>query len=313
MDAPFTSNFVFNFKQFYRYLQFRILNRDFEQNDASNKVTSKEAIIFTGDALLNIPSESCAKLLCKLFADKHCKTCKNWYCSIECSNDDKNHSCLHGMAHSNGNANFEDKKPIVQTHPLHKYVKITCVVNHQLIFVRPAAAADDISFARLVNDVISQSKQANKLKKLPPIGSYVLASFGEFYQRALVLKHISDVEVAVAFIDYGNVETIKFSELKEMPNELKQISRFATRIWLRDVNEGLMNDAAVRYLYKLMLTDNELYIDIDDENVQPVKAKLYCSGVDVNELVRTWNLFEMDRENDVFYSNEVSFLDIFCT
>lgn len=173
---------------------------------------------------------------------------------------------------------------------IEKHVKLTAVINHRLVFVRPADDHDEVEFARLLCDTAKYAKNADHLACLPAVGSYVLAKFG-YYQRAFVLKRINDTQVLVAFIDFGNVETVDFRELKAMPNELKQIKRFATKIALSKVEQDLMNNNALETLYDYLARDAELEIEIapKGEPNEVTTAKLRADQW-INELVNACNI-----------------------
>lgn len=170
---------------------------------------------------------------------------------------------------------------------LHK-VKITAVINHRLVFVRPADNQQEASFIRHIYDTVKCAKDAETLKTMPSIGSLVLAKFDD-YHRALVLKRIDDTKVAVAFIDFGNVEICNFHELKVMPIELKKRKRFATKVRLNKIEDDLMNEKALQYLYDLMAHGNELTIKFDvNDNVST--AELKASDKWVNPMVNALNI-----------------------
>lgn len=179
----------------------------------------------------------------------------------------------------------------IEAHEIKNTVKITAVLNHRLVFLRPATASDDIAFARLNCDTDRCAKDANTLTCVPQIGSLVLAEF-DFYQRALVLKHLSTTTVAVVFIDYGNVETREFHELKVMPDKLKTIKRFASKFELSGIDHDIMNFAALKVLYRYMANESELRIEMTENN--PC-VKLKASDKWINELVNQRNAQNIKR------------------
>lgn len=183
----------------------------------------------------------------------NCKDCDKSFCSLEC------HSLEHNKV---AVENREDGNVIkIETKPIERVVKITSVINHRLVFVRPADSRDETEFVRLSCDIMKYAKQTDTLQSMPPVGTYVLANFG-YYQRALVLKHVNKTKVAVAFIDFGNVETVDFHHLKMMPEQLKDVKRFATKVALSKINDPLMNDKTLKVLYDYLIRDAELEIKI---------------------------------------------------
>lgn len=226
---------------------------------------------------------------CNRPADMECKDCTKTVCSLEC------HSSQQNEAPIENHKNVSDRRPVpvpmTTAREIEKYVKITAVINHRLVFVRPAGVRNDIDFARLLCDTAKYEKTAKTLTAHPAIGSFVLAKFG-FYQRALVLKRIDKTtKFVVAFIDFGNVETLDYCDMKVMPEKLKAINRFATKISLIKIEHDLMNTNALQTLYEYLITDTELEIEIvskDDLNFQ-TKAKLLADKW-INEMVHLHNI-----------------------
>lgn len=190
--------------------------------------------------------------VCTLEADKYHEKSDKIFCSLKCLNNDENLENL--------NVKIQN---IIEVAPmeLKQIVKITHVINHRLLFVRPGTVTDDIAFTKFINEIIRSAKVSPNYKSLPEIGELVLAHFSDFYQRALVLKHLPNEKVVVAFIDFGNIEVVNFNELKKMSDKLKQIKRFATKIMLKNVDDGFMDEQAIEYLYTLMAFDIELSIN----------------------------------------------------
>lgn len=236
---------------------------------------------------------------CSRPADKNCKNCEKPQCSLEC----------HASACKNANANGEqiERKTLpskIEAQTIQNYVKITTVLNHRLVFLRPATESDDIAFARLNCDTVRYANDADTLTFLPQIGSLVLAKF-DFYQRALVLKHVSDTAVAVVFIDYGNVETRKFHKLKAMPDKLKTIKRFASKFELNNIDHDIINFAALNVLYRYMANETELRIEFNENNHC---VNLKASDKWINELVNQRNVQNIKRQTVSTFADRVKYI-----
>lgn len=234
---------------------------------------------------------------CSRPADKFCKTCEKSQCSLEC------HAAECKKAKTNGEQ-VQNKFPIsgIEAHKIKDAVKITTVLNHRLVFVRPATDSDDIAFARLNCDTVRSAMDANTLTCLPQVGSLVLAKF-DYYQRAMVLKHLSSISVAVVFIDYGNVETRDFHELKIMPDKLKSVKRFASKFELSGIDHDIMDFAALKVLYRYMAHETELRIEMNESNRC---VKLKTSDKWVNELVNQRNALNIKRHVVSSFADRVS-------
>lgn len=226
-------------------------------------------------------------MTCGQLADKICKNCQEAYCSLEC----------HAAKHKKKNHETNETNAAASTAPIPKqikaenidrFVKITAVLNHRMVFVRPAEQQHEEAFVRMMCDTVRYAKEADNLKSLPSIGSLVLAKF-DYYQRALVLRHLDDVNVVVVFIDYGNIEVRDFRKLKVMPDVLKKKKRFARRIKLSKIDNDIMNNKALLYLYNLMAFGTELKIKIE-ANDDAITAELMASDKWVNSMVQLTNI-----------------------
>lgn len=228
-----------------------------------------------------LPFLKCAN--CPRAADKMCKQCNEPQCSLEC------HAAKQKSSSETDQNSVSPKISLsrIEAEPIKNAVKITSVINHCSLFVRPVEDQQEIAFARLICDTVKCAKDAETYKCLPSIGSLVFAKF-DYYQRALVLKHISASKVAVVFIDFGNVEIRDFDQLKVMPDELKQRKRFATKIRLNKIDNDLMNEKALKFLYGIMATDTELSIKIDSSSLVAM-ADLKTSDKWVNQMVNSLN------------------------
>lgn len=233
---------------------------------------------------------------CSRPADKNCKNCEKPQCSLEC----------HAAACKNAKAKGEQIETTaltskIEAQNIKNTVKITTVLNHRLVFLRPATKSDDIAFARLNCDTVRCAKDADTLTFLPQIGSLVLAKF-DFYQRALVLKHVSDTAVALVFIDYGNVEIRDFHELKAMPDKLKTIKRFASKFELNNIDNDIINLEALKILYLNMANETELRIESNESNHC---VNLKASDKWINELVNKKNVQNIKRQTISTFTDRV--------
>lgn len=259
--------------------------------------------MFTGNATLKVSIPNCLK--CNLLANKQCKNCERPYCSFECSNADREHVCAKNHNNNIGSNGFDNGKSTdrqMQPTKLNKIVRITCVINHRMVFVRPASVKDNEKFAKHINDVVIWSKRMPTLTNMPDIGSFVLAPFAGYYRRAIVLKCVPDTKVLVAFIDFGNIGMTDFNVLKAMPSELKRIEHFARKIALKDINYGLMNNESINYLYKLMAFDEDLTIEFD--GMEGEVTLFDGKDENINDNINMYNTFEKERTLKSFYTDE---------
>lgn len=67
---------------------------------------------------------------------------------------------------------------------------------------------------------------APKLKNVPVIGEMVLSKYEDNnYYRAVITKIDGD-KIFITYIDFGNVEVTTLTDMREMPNSLKQVCPF---------------------------------------------------------------------------------------
>lgn len=235
---------------------------------------------FTFNANLLPSLLACAN--CARACDKVCKICDEPLCSSEC------HASRHEISKKEEDEKVSFVCNRIEAEPICQNVKITSIINHRLLFVRPAEYIREIAFIQLMNDIVKCAKDAESLKD-PTVGSLVLAKF-DYYQRAMILKHIDEKTVAVAFIDFGNIEVCKVSELKILPEQLKKRKRFATKIRLSKINEDLMNEKALCYLYNIMVHDTELVIKTENTKDGVPMSELKTSDKWVNQMINTLNI-----------------------
>lgn len=260
-----------------------------------------DKFVFIGNPELNAPMDECAN--CNGLADTRCVKCNQSYCSIECMKMNVAHSekCSNKPL---GAADeycliSEQATEEISAEPLGKTVKITCVLSHRLLFVRPACDEAEIAFVKLTNDIARCAKSAEFLSSAPAVGTVCLAEFGGFYQRALVLKQ-SRYIVTVAFIDFGNIEQQPFNKLKTISDQLKQCKRFASKIALHQINEDIMNVEALHYLYTLMAFEKSLTIKmITSDESSSVFASLYAHDDWINAKVNKLNKLDTLSEGKI--------------
>lgn len=233
---------------------------------------------------------------CSRPADKLCKNCQKNVCALECHAA----SCTNP---SKTDINPSANSKVFRGRTIDRIVKITAVINHRMVFIRPATKNDDIEFIRLILDTDRYAKDAAILKSMPVIGQLVLAKF-DYYQRALVLKKVDENRVAVAFIDFGNVEIRDFHELKFMPDKLNDLDRFATRIELTGIDHDIISDEALKVLYHYMAQGAELKFERDASNKE--MGSLKASDKWINQLINKMNTKDIIRPTAERWTERVS-------
>lgn len=163
-------------------------------------------------------------------------------------------------------------------------VMLTYVHNHFCVFIRSFESTENLNFVKVQNDCASYAKISKPLSVLPAKGDIVLAKFLDIYYRALVIKVNNDGDIKVAFIDFGNKENVKLSELKPLNEDLQLRPRNNFRVILDGVNEKLTNDEVMNYLNGLVDDSKVLKLVYDD--TKPLKdAPVRLIDTVTNEIV----------------------------
>lgn len=273
---------------------------------------SKSTYSFRNKVLAD-PSElfsPCSK--CKEASNMYCRNCNAPFCSKMCETNDEMHqeTCAKGkMFEIIGSVDMEvtqDDEAVVELSTTwiqksNKRVKLTSFVDFKTVFVRSSNSDDEMEFIKLMNDVANAAKTSGKLIT-PKTGLLVLAPFEMIYHRSLILKLLNQEEAIVAFVDFGNVDTVNINQMKTMPAELKKRSRMVTKFTLKHVPDAMCNDYAMNILYELLNKSVELTIRFDEPYVPGVtECELATDAFDsvnrviINANVPNVNSDEMDH------------------
>lgn len=126
-------------------------------------------------------------------------------------------------------------------------VELVYASNHYSAYVR--STDSDGEYYDLLDRVFDSSAHANKSNELPMRGDIVAAPFCGEYYRAVVLEAESrEQPIHVVFLDYGNVDAVKFEDLRDMENDLKKAKRFTFRILFDGVDREKPNQETLELL-----------------------------------------------------------------
>lgn len=155
------------------------------------------------------------------------------------------------------------KKPLaIEEIKNHSKVYITYVCNQSSVYVRLIDSNNEyINFLKSVDD--SANTSAN-LSEFPNRENIVLAPFEGNYYRALVISANNSDAIRLAFLDFGNVESIPFNKLKELSADLKFKKRFAVKLTLDSVSSDTKYSDGIKVLKAL------------EGNLTPILVK--CDG-----------------------------------
>lgn len=248
--------------------------------------------------------------MCKEPSNQYCRNCDAPFCSMLCEANDE----IHKETCANGNVcelkdtvelnqmQDDDNSIELPTEWIEKSntrVKLTSFVDLKTVYVRPTNPDDDTKFIKLMNDVAKAAKTSGVLQT-PKNGLLVLALFEAVYHRALILKLLNENKAIVAFIDFGNVDTVDVTHMKIMPAELKKRPRSITKFILKNVPDALCNDNAVYILFDLLNKSAEMTVRFDEPYVPGVtECDLVTAAFDsVNTAIINANIPNVDIEED---------------
>lgn len=148
-------------------------------------------------------------------------------------------------------------------------VMMTYIHNHRCVFIRSMESTDNLNYLKVLNNCAEYEKISEPMSVLPAKGDVVLAKFVGIYYRALVIKVNNDNDIKVGFLDFGNSEKTKLSELKHLSKDLQKHRRYNFRVILDGVGEKLTNDGVMNYLNGLVDDSKVLKLLYDD--TKPLK------------------------------------------
>lgn len=186
-----------------------------------------------------------------------------------------------------------EKSVEVSAPPNNTKVVISYIHNHRCIFIRSVEPAAEFDYQKIQTDCAEYVKIAMPLTVLPLKGHIVLARYhlDSMYYRALVVKAIDEGNIKVAFIDFGNTEKTKLSELKHLREDLQLRRMYNFRVLLDGVDEKLNNQDVMNFLKGLVHTKILKLLYDDTKPLKDALVKLVdtVTGGILNERVHSLN------------------------
>lgn len=125
--------------------------------------------------------------------------------------------------------------------------------NKLVVFVRPIDEDHNRDYGQIIKDVNAYASSSKPLENEPG-SEYVAAPYEEYYYRAAVIHIYKDRHneklAEVGFLDFGNVSTIPFKDLRQLSRQLQSRNRYANKILLKSVPVNIDNNDVVNYLKK---------------------------------------------------------------
>lgn len=137
------------------------------------------------------------------------------------------------------------------TLPNKSKVFLTYVSNSKIIYVRSAERSESRAYINLLRSIGDYIDHAVPLIEVPAQGAIIAAIFeGIFYRCRVIYVSVHSDDILVDFIDFGNVEKIKFADARYLPQEFQTIKPTVTMITLKGLTD--QNSNAMRHLKLLV-------------------------------------------------------------
>lgn len=119
-------------------------------------------------------------------------------------------------------------------------VRLVYAGNHYSAYVR--STASDAEYTSILGRVAEAAVNASKLTELPARNDMVSAPFlGDYYRAIVVRVESKEQPIRVAFLDFGNVDTVKFDDLRALDDDLKNAKCFTFRILFDGIDRETPN------------------------------------------------------------------------
>lgn len=167
-------------------------------------------------------------------------------------------------------------------------VRLVYAGNHYSAYIR--SSASDVEYSNILGRVAEAAVNASKLTELPKRNDMVSAPFlGDYYRAVIVKAESMEQPIRVAFLDFGNVDTVTFDDLRELDDDLKNAKRFTFRIFFDGVDRETPNPAGLALLKQV-------------ENEVKTSFTMHCSSnsplIGRDSLVKLINTETMECLND---------------
>ncbi|XP_043460840.1 uncharacterized protein LOC122497659 [Leptopilina heterotoma] len=181
---------------------------------------------------------------------------------------------------------------------------ITAFRSQSLIYVRSLETSEVERYNRLLQEVAKVAQSAQKLKNVPVIGEMILSKYEDNnYYRAVITKIDGD-KIFITYIDFGNVEVTTLTDMREMPNSLKQQNSATVRVSLKGVPSDVpMTEGLANYLAHFTQMEQPLKMTFEgsplDDGVELKTASRESVNEKVNQLLNP-NWKEAEKEKTCF-------------
>ncbi|KAL5284892.1 hypothetical protein ACFFRR_006923 [Megaselia abdita] len=243
-----------------------------------------------------------------------CDQCLHFFCTIEClKNDSKTHNdtCKRSRREQKAHISTGVNDGTIL---FRKHLKSGCevtvvsVLQPNIFFVRVTGEIEDSEHLKNLDKIYNLSKKIEQpIGHFPVVGEIVFCKFyTRGFNRALILDSAELNNIAVVFIDYGNIHYLPLEEIYPISNEHFSIPRTLFPIALKEVDKFYANKKIQQYLESLIEKDHFRLSFAKDQlgkNIKEVVLIDMVNNENVNETINEMRIFPVpDIHKDIFYS-----------
>uniref|UniRef100_A0A1A9V3A2 Tudor domain-containing protein 1 n=1 Tax=Glossina austeni TaxID=7395 RepID=A0A1A9V3A2_GLOAU len=264
-------------------------------NVSDKMKTSEEVGTHTKEEFTRLKNNQC--ILCRRECRLVCRRCRGYYCGVECqkrdwekhryicgrprrslqldkikaANDNNQKDNIGVVRHASLNRSVENQEKsdytalIKQVPRSGSIVTITAIMKSNVVFIRSKDYDDNENFCKTVTGLQKLGETLKTAIGKPRCGQVFISKFRDQFCRVMILNDTENEDVDVAYIDYGNVDTLNLKDLYEAPDEYTRIPRYALPIILKDVPDCYMTEEIGELMYSYL--NKNVYLKYEPEDL----------------------------------------------
>lgn len=259
-----------------------------------------------------LPSGQCE--FCERITFNRCDQCLYFFCTIEClKNDSKGHNdtCKRSRGDRTkrrstliNDGTIEFRTPIKSGCD----VTVVSVLQTNIFFLRVTGEVEDSEHLKNLDKIYKLSKKVEQpIGYFPVIGEIVFCKFyTRGFNRAMILDTTEFNNIAIIFIDYGNIHYLPLEEIYPISKEHFSIPRTIFPVTLDGVGKFYANKKIKEYLQSLIERDHFKLSFTKEQVGRHIKEVLLvdmANNENVNDTLKEMrDLPVPDIHKDIFYS-----------
>ena len=149
-------------------------------------------------------------------------------------------------------------------------------------YLQVASEEDELTkLANKLNEEYSAMSTSQSRLKIPTVGSVCVAQFSEdqnWYRGTII--ELSGTQATVQFLDYGNTDKVKTTELKDVTDKYLNVPGFAIECSLK-VSGEISTEACAKFEELMMAEEADITAEFLDSKILPVPTKVVVNGNDM--------------------------------